>query len=194
MVPCDAQGNVAVGHIADAGAIEASQQRRKTPFLGNLANGVLYPWTNVLATKDDMISIDSEEQWAQMKMTGEAPPQAPDTIAPALSRANPAPEATDQVKEPEEIATGTMADLDKELLSTDMSNVKAPIGMQQTIPENIGIGLPNIEGLKPREAKTVLSEWATLHFGHKLDRRPPLDDVVIECQRLISITVQSKTG
>lgn len=178
MVPCDAQGNIAIGHIADAGAIEASQQRRKTPFLGNLANGVLYPWTNVLATKDDMISIDSEEQWAQMKMTGEAPPQAPDTIAPALSRANPAPEVADQAQEPEEAATATMADLEKEL-------------QPGLIPS---MALPNIENMKPREAKTVLSEWASLHFGHKLDRRPPLDEVVIECQRLISVTVQSKTG
>ena len=89
MVACNAQGDIAVGHIADANDM-GGPERRKTPFLGNVTNGVLYPWTDILAERDDMISIDSREQWDAMKKNGEAPAQAPDTVAPKLGRSQPA--------------------------------------------------------------------------------------------------------
>jgi len=86
MVPCNAKGEIASGHIADAESIDATQSRRETKFLGNVKNGVLYPYTKFLAERDDMVSIDTPEQWEEMRKTGEAPALAPDTVAPALQR------------------------------------------------------------------------------------------------------------
>jgi len=115
MVACTAQGEIETGHISDASDM-GGPERRKTPYLGNTKNGVLYPWTDILAERDDMISIDSPEQWDQMKITGEAPEQAPNTIAPTLKRSS--------------------DDVPHETIKTDTN--QAPTGIQIPNIENMG--------------------------------------------------------
>ncbi|HFD86863.1 MAG TPA: hypothetical protein ENJ35_04210 [Gammaproteobacteria bacterium] len=85
MVACNAKGEIAKGHYAETNET-ASTGRRVTKFLGSTSNGVLYPYTEFLAARSDMVSIDSEEQWEQMQELGKAPEKKAGTIAPALSR------------------------------------------------------------------------------------------------------------
>ena len=165
MIPCDAHGNIASGHVGDADAAIAGQERRKTAYLGNMTNGVLYPYTEYLAERDDMISIDTPEQWESMRETGEAPEQARETIAPTLSRATPNGSIS-----MEDIAKA------KEILDAADNNVPH---------ETNGIALPDIGGMGAREAKTVLAEWAETNFKHKIDRRPSLEAVMSECATLL---------
>ena len=161
MVPCNAKGEIATGHVGDATAIDATQTRRKTKFLGNVKNGVLYPYTDILAERDDMVSIDTEEQWKSMRETGKAPEVAPDTLQPKLDKtADTAPALGREPKKPAETA-----------------KVAEAAGAQGTGE----FSLPVIEGMGPREAKTVLSEWAKEKFGKDIDRRPKLDAVIGEC-------------
>ena len=165
MIPCDAHGNIASGHVGDADAAIAGQERRKTAYLGSTINGVLYRYTEYLAERDDMISIDTPEQWESMRETGEAPEQARETIAPTLSRAVP--------KE-----SVTMEDITKAKEILDAAGDNVP-------HEANGIALPNIDGLGARDAKTVLAEWAETHFKHRIDRRPSLEAVMSECATLL---------
>lgn len=173
MVPCDAQGQIASGHIGDAGDL-GGPERRETPFLGNMANGVLYRYTDILAQRDDMISIDSQEQWDSMQKNGEAPQQAPNTIAPTLGRSS----ATKGPSNDQLAAAGEMLD-NKELPESVSREAVNP-----------GIALPDIEGLGAREAKTALSDWAEKNFGEKIDRRPALTVVVDACRALAASKVR----
>lgn len=169
MIPCDAEGKIASGHIGDANAVEATMDRRETKFLGNVTNGVLYPYTKFLAERSDMVSIDTEEQWEAMRKTGEAPEQAANTIKPAASKTEPAPS------------------LGRTKL--DSESKENPAGAQGTGEYS----LPVIEGMGAREAKTALSDWAEEKFKIKLDRRPPLEDVIKACQELVT-NKAGKTG
>jgi hypothetical protein len=60
LMPCDAQGNVKGQH---EDLRPPCPERKITPFLGNLANGRLLDYTQELALRPDLISIDTEEQW-----------------------------------------------------------------------------------------------------------------------------------
>ena len=157
MVPCNAKGEIASGHIGDADSIEATLDRRKTKYLGNVKNGVLYPYTDILAERANMVSIDTPEQWESMKKTGEAPDLQPDTIQPKLDK-EPAPALSRQPKEEPAIPASAQG-------SGEFS-------------------LPVIEGMGAREAKTALSDWAKEKFNVTIDRRPALSDVVESCQLL----------
>lgn len=170
MIPCNANGEIAEGFSGDATAIDATQKRRKTKFLGNVTNGVLYPYTDFLAERDDMISIDTEEQWKSMKATGKAPEQVANVVAPVLDR---------EPKEP----------------------VKPKAPETQKMPETPasaqGPGtftLPVIDGMGAREAKTVLSEWAKMNFGAKINRKPKLEEVMKECQELVMKEMDKAAG
>ena len=171
MIPCDAEGKIASGHVGDANSVEATMERRVTKFLGNTTNGVLYPYTKYLAERSDMVSIDTEEQWESMRKTGEAPEQATNTIKPAAPK-------TDQAPSLKRTNTGS-----------EPEKNPAPASAQGTGEYS----LPVIEGMGAREAKTVLSQWAEEKFKVKLDRRPGLDDVIKACQELITKKVD-KTG
>lgn len=175
MLPCDANGNISEGHQGDAIAADAKQQRRVTPFLGNLKNGVLYPYTKYLAERSDMISIDTKEQWESMKEAGKAPPVAPDTVAPVLKRPEKAPETPEQPVA-EEASTGAV------LINEDLP------------PPNGRLVLPDITGLGNRDAKTVLAAWSKEYYGHALDRRPALSEVLAECQSLINAEMAKATA
>lgn len=164
MVPCNAKGEIASGHVGDAIAIDATQQRRKTKYLGNVKNGVLYPYTDILATRDDMVSIDTEEQWESMKRTGEAPEVDGSTIQPKL----------DKEKDPESAPALTRQPKEE--------YPKTPATAGQN--ENTEYSLPVIEGMGAREAKTVLAEWAKNKFNVEMDRRIGLPDFIKECQLL----------
>lgn len=168
MIPCNANGEILTGHVGDAESIEATQNRKVTKFLGNTVNGVLYRYTAFLAERDDMVSIDTKEQWEAMRQTGEAPEVADNAIVPTLQRATNAP-PIESPKEPE---------------------IPVPASAQ-------GLGavvLPVIEGLGAREAKTLLSEWAEKEFKVKLDRRLALDEFVKECESLVHIASLDKTA
>lgn len=171
MIPCDAEGKIASGHVGDANSAEATMERRVTKFLGNTTNGVLYPYTKYLAERSDMVSIDTEEQWETMRKTGEAPEQVANAIKPAASETDQAPSLT---------RTNPGSESEKN---------PAPASAQGTGEYS----LPVIEGMGAREAKTVLSQWAEEKFKVKLDRRPGLDEVIKACQELITKKVD-KTG
>lgn len=126
MRPCDETGNT---HDPQPEEVEVVQERKVTPFLGNPANGSLYPYTEILAQREDLVSIESEEQWMNM-MDQKAPPA------------------------------------DNTSWSTN--------------------ALPEVSGMGPREAKTVLSDWAYKMHNKKIDRRPALDVVIAECQSFIT--------
>ena len=167
MVPCNAEGQIAEGHIGNAESVEAGHTRRVTKYLGNVKNGVLYKYTEFLAERDDMVSIDTEEQWASMRETGEAPEVAASTVVPTLQRAVNAPPID---KAPEE----------------------ALIPAQAQGPGTVV--LPVIEGMGAREAKTLLSEWAEKEFKVKLDRRLALDEFVKECESLAIANLDKVAG
>lgn len=178
MIPCNADGQIAEGHIGDAAAADAGINRRVTKFLGNVKNGVLYRYTEFLAERDDMVSIDSEAQWKAMQSTGEAPEQSPEAIAPSLKRTANAPSiepTIDLSKEPIINADGATAKFDTAVLKP-------------------GTELPDITGLGAREAKTLLSEWAEKEFKVKLDRRLALDEFVKECQLLAPQQMDKAAG
>ncbi len=163
MIPCDVDGNVQQGHIAEAAASAAKIDRRITPFLGNPNNGVLYPYTQPLAELSHMVSIDTREQWEAMKANRDIaylPPQEEaEEPPPSLSRE---PKAA-----PEEPTV--------------------PLNLDERVAD----ALPNIEGIGPREAKTVLADWAKKYHGHVLDRRPALSVVLGEAQKLISGSMEA---
>lgn len=178
MIPCDAQGNIASGHVGDATAIDATQTRRVTKFLGNVKNGVLYPYTKILAERDDMVSIDTEEQWKSMRETGRAPEVAPDTLQPKLDKT--ADSAPALGREPKKSASPTKP-----------AKTKEPVTKTSDQGQNTEYSLPVIEGMGAREAKTVLSAWAKEKFGKEIDRRPKLDVVIDEC-RMLSMQAMDK--
>ena len=167
MVPCNADGQIAEGHIGNAESVEAGQTRRVTKYLGNITNGVLYKYTEFLAERDDMVSIDTEEQWASMRQTGEAPEIKEDTVVPTLQRSVNAP--------PVEKASDHA-----DLISSEVHG-------------SIAV-LPAIEGMGAREAKTLLSEWAEKEFKVKLDRRLALDEFVKECETLAAGPTDKAAG
>lgn len=171
MVVCDVNGNISEGHYAEAsedGVIE----RAKSNYLGNPVNGVLYPYTGILAQRDDFVSINDPEEWRRFMAErdgnakievlpgGKEPSEPADT--PTLGRSGPTIEEIVETKQ----------------ILDDAGDVSHETPRQ-------GVGLPNTEGMGAREAKTLLSEWAEKKFGHKLDRRPSLDTVIAEAQSLL---------
>lgn len=171
MVPCDVHGNIDGQHEADLARVKNAMQRRKTKYLGNTLNGALENFSDVLAERETMISMDSFEEWERYKAGRIIPAPIDDTadeVAPVLARRETAPAASptkEKITPP--VVTG----------KPDESNT-----------------LPDIAELGSREAKTVLSQWAETHYGHKLDRRPGLDEVVAACQLLIDNAIQSAAG
>lgn len=172
-VACDAKGNTAIGHVGDAEIVPGTT-RRKTKYLGNHDNGVLYDYTDILAEVPEMESIDSPEQWALMQETGEAPMLAPDTVAPKLKREAAAKEAP-KTESPAPPAV----------------NSETPA---KPVADKMSIQLPNIDGLGAREAKTLLSQWAEENFKQTVDRRPGLPEVIAQCQALIDVNSQAAAG
>lgn len=173
MVPCDAKGNIAVGHAGDAQSIEATNNRRKTKYLGSTKNGVLYPYTEYLAQRDEMELIDTIEQWEAMRNTGDAPKQDSNAIVPTTPAAKPVDETVTLGR--------TKAEESEEI----------PVAVQEGSGAD---SLPVIEGMGAREAKTVLSDWAQANYNQKIDRRPPLDDVIKVCQEIASSNEQAQVA
>jgi hypothetical protein len=167
MMPCDANGHIAPGIVDVSEATEATINRKKTPYLGNPENGVLYPYRPLLAELPHMMSIDSPSQWKNLQDTGQVPMTPRNTIVPnipeepiTLTRAKPA----DKVAEVAEVA------------------------------EVAGASVPNIEGMGVRDAKTALMEWAETKFHVKLDRRQGLAALVEECETLATPAAEKVTG
>ncbi len=172
MVACDASGKIAEGHTGDATAIDAKNERRITKFLGNVTNGVLYPYTEYLAQRDDMVSIDTEKQWETMRETGEAPEQVKNAIVPASS------------KKVEPTTPG---------LSRDPIESGKKVDPPASAQGSGEYSLPVIEGMGAREAKTTLSDWALKNFNVTIDRRPKLDKIIDEC-RILSMSAMDKAS
>lgn len=166
MIACDAEGNIAEGHTGESAALDAMNDRRKTKYLGNVTNGVLYPFTNFLAQRDDMVSIDTPEQWEIMRKTGEAPKQDPAAISPALTRSPKVP-VVEPDKNPAPVA-----------------NIQTAIDSQ----------VPNIENMGAREAKNVLSKWAIDNYQIKIDRRPAIKSVLEACNELAATRKSKAVG
>jgi len=179
MVACDAQGNITEGHIGDVDTVTGNE-RRRTKYLGSLSNGGLYPYTEVLAQRADMVSVDSPEEWEAHLAEHRAgeqirPPEKPEqkqTEAPVLKR-----EAPDQQQQPEggEQAPQAAGD-DGQAAAAAVPNAAQDPGF---------LSLPDITGLGAREAKSVLAEWAAQNFNESLDRRMKLEDLIRECQALL---------
>lgn len=163
MIPCDAHGNVEGQHEADIARAKNLMGRVKTRFLGNINNGALENWSDILAERDDMMSMNTFEEWerykADRKKGAEAPVALDEPVAaPVLTRK----------KAEAEVAT-----------------TPAPV-IEPAPVETFANKLPNVEGLGSREAKTILSAWSETHYDHKIDRRPGLDQVISECEQLIA--------
>lgn len=148
LVPCDVDGKLLGGVSGEVNLADTVTDRRKTPYLGSLSNGVLYKWTDILAERQDMVSVDTPEMWEAMRKEGKAPDQAPNTVAPKLNRQTPV----------------------ERFVKQDPTDMRT---------------LPVIEGMGPREAKSMLAEWAHTHYGQSIDRRPSLESVISTCQALI---------
>lgn len=172
MVPCDAKGEILQGHIGEANEREGKLVR-KAPYLGNVKNGRLFPWSDILAARGDVVPVDDPAEWelrkkqmmrdgfvdAEILKTDEPTEDAEAAEPPPvvnLTRNAPAPEAAQEPAAASEPADEAPAD-----------------------------GLPDITGLGNREAKTVLADWADERFGEKIDRRLALPDVLNECQALL---------
>jgi len=168
MIPCDAGGNVAPLSEVDAARAQTAQSRVKTKYLGSLKNGVLYNYSDILAERAEMVSINSIEEWERMRASGTAPSQAqPNTIVPTLSRSEPAPApGSGKLNSPVPPAVAPQ-------------EVVAPVD-----EETVYVQMPDIEGKGARDAKTILSEWALSNFGQIIDRRDSLPVVLARCKAL----------
>lgn len=181
MIPCDVNGHIIQGHISES-TPDGGSERVRTKYLGNPVNGVLFPYTNVLATRDDLVGVNTPEEWDEyMKgrdgnavievlpggKTAAAEPAAEE--APVLSRSK-----------PESEITGVVID---EAHEADVSHETKAEAAETADPKVV---LPNTAGMGAREAKTLLSDWAEKHYGHKLDRRPSLGVVMAEAEALIT--------
>ena len=138
-----------------------------------MLNGALENYSDVLAERETMISVESFEEWERYKADKAEAPRPDDevpaeTTAPVLTRQKPAKET------PVPPAT------------TDATPVLSEL--------TAGTQLPSIEGMGSREAKTVLAQWAETHYGHKLDRRPGLDEGIAACQLLVDNASQAAAG
>lgn len=170
MIPCDEHGNrILSGEVVDQD-INMVEPLGKSKYLGNTSNLVLYNYTEILAKHPDMESISTIEQWELRKAEiardrGIEPTVHPDTIAPVLERETPPPAVTTETSTPVP---------------------PADAGEAHKIPPIVGLG--------PRDAKTVLADWAEKHHNTKLDRRPGLADVIDACALLIESSKKSAAG
>lgn len=186
MIPCDVNGHIIQGHISES-TPDGGSERVRTKYLGNPVNGVLFPYTNVLATRDDLVGVNTPEEWDEYMKARDgnavievlpggktAAPEPAAEEAPVLGRAEPEQEVAADVSRETETA----------------SNQEEKINMPDQIepPElpDPKYVLPDTAGMGAREAKTLLSDWAEKHYGHKLDRRPALDVVMAEAEALIT--------
>lgn len=60
---CDINGKYLSGHVADA-KDEDKPTIEKAKYIGRVQNGRLFPWTDQLSLRDDVIAINSREHWA----------------------------------------------------------------------------------------------------------------------------------
>ena len=174
MMPCDAHGNLTEATAADQARANTVSERAVTPYLGNPNNGALLNYSEILAGRPEMVSINNFKEWEDWKSAHmeSAEGQAPNTIAPTLSRKltdNPA--ASEETSKIEPIPAGSKL------------NDVVPTG-NEAYPK--AIHLPNIEGMGARAAKTVLSDWAKKTFGQSVNRKPALPEVVATCENLIA--------
>jgi hypothetical protein len=157
MVPCDVNGKTDGQYEADLVRAGVANGRVKTKYLGSTKNGVLYNYSDILAERVEMLSINSIEQWENYKKTGMAPKVSPATVAPVLKRevsaVTPVPPA-----------------------APDEPNIVMETGIN---------AIPSIDKLGIRAAKTTLSEWAELNYNQKLDRRLPLPELVNQCKAFL---------
>jgi hypothetical protein len=161
MVPCTAGGEIVNGHTGDSEPA-VGIDRPVTKYLGSQTNGVLYRYSEILAQRPEMISINTVKQWETMRDDGSAPAVAADVVAPKLERA---------------------------VAVTPAEAVKPADASPDDAHQ-----LPDTKGMKAREAKTLLSDWALLHFKEKIDRRPALNDVIAHCQSLLDGSPQTAAG
>ena len=203
MIPCDSTGAIAQGHIGDAVANEATLTRRKTKFLGNPTNGVLYTYTDILSQRSDFISIDTEEQWEQIQAVGKGDGHG--VTAPVLRRSErqeevPEWDERDLIRAENCGLSPVMGRPEKSVLENVLhEDIDAEIGPSvdkitiQNPPEinirplDTGSGeVPDVSGIAKREAVNHLADWAKKHHGEKIDRRQQLPAVIEMCEVLAS--------
>ena len=184
MIPCDAKGVIAQGHVGDAVANDATMTRRKTQFLGNPANGVLYTYTDILAQRSDFISIDTEDQWEQIQATGKAKEIVPDEPAPVLRRA-----------EKSVLENILHEDFDAEIgPSVDKVTIQNPPSITVR-PLDTGPGeVPDVSDIAKRDAVNLLADWAMENHKEKIDRRQQLPAVIEMCEVLASEAKEAKSA
>lgn len=168
MVPCDVHGKVEGQHEADLSRAAVAGERVLTKFLGSTKNGVLYNYSDILAERSEMISVNTIKEWETYKKTGMAPQPAANVVAPVLGR-EPKPAAP--VVPP----------------------AATPAPSPETLETAIAV-IPDVSGLGARAAKTILSDWAEQQYQQKLDRRRPLPELIKQCEELLKPNNQAATG
>jgi hypothetical protein len=164
MIPCDVNGKTEGQHEADIARSNVANTRVRSKFLGNVNTGAMFNYTDILAERSEMISINSVKEWETFKKKGTSPEVIVEAAAPSLGRLkSPVPPAAPPVA----VVQPTGSKLSDQVLETSIA------------------ALPSIEGLKARAAKTILSEWAESGYQQKLDRRLPLPELVKQCEGLL---------
>jgi len=168
MLPCDVDGKL-VGNIIDADGTSQSIDRAKTKYLGSPVNGQLYAYTDILAQRTELVSVNSPEEWdahrsksVQIQAMKDAPP---------ISAVQPV-QADGQA-----VVLTRQEDSGSQVVPTNVT----PPGSPHLYPT-----IPDISGLKSRDAKTLLANWAQETFRAKVSKQPKLEEVIDACQKLIN--------
>ena len=166
MLPCNEAGEIA--EIIDADLAENKFHREKTRYLGNPVNGNLYEYTDILAKRRGMVSINSPEEWDRWKDNQQRVNEAKTPgVAVTLSREP----KTEGVKP---------------------SAPAADTGRVQS--EQTDLVLPNLEGVGRFDAKELLATWAKKHFDVELSRKPKLEELITQCQELLHTKGQKQAA
>ena len=90
MIPCDAEGNIIDSTGAERERAITAGEREVTKYLGNPNNGALENYSEILAGRPEMVSVNTFQEWEEWKKAheaGEAPPSSiTPTPAPSLGR------------------------------------------------------------------------------------------------------------
>lgn len=171
MLPCDAYGTTADMGETEMVRAKTAAERVVTRYLGNPENGILFNYSAILAQRPSFISINTKAEWEDYKDRNKLVFPNQDKVVPLVELEEEAPTlgrtTADEAPVPAAAAEGN-----------DMPMPEAP----PAAPE---LSLPDIDGIAPREAKTILSDWSHKHFGQKLNRRISLEELIVQCETMI---------
>lgn len=193
--PCDVTGKLMeIDGVTESINMAAAKDRRVAKFLGNPETQQLLPYTEILAERANLVSVDSPEEWqyfldnqvpaqetAKLNMLDENVPISPAAETPSLSRHTETPVGA--------VSVTPKAELDD--VQGEVSPALRPKSVRDVLqaqaePSEAGTTItpvPSIADLDAAAAKTVIAEWTLANNLPPIDRRKGLNTLLGECER-----------